>query len=95
MKDVELLRSKGLALGGSMDNAIVLDEKNILNPNGLRYKDEFIRHKILDAVGDIATLGQPIRGFLKLEKAGHDLMNKLVLKLGEKSKSWTEKAMVY
>ena len=95
MKDVELLRSKGLALGGSMDNAIVLDDQTVLNPNGLRYKDEFIRHKILDAVGDIATLGQPIRGFLKLEKAGHDLMNKLVLRLGEKSKSWTEKAMVY
>lgn len=95
MKDVELLRKNGLALGGSMDNAIVLDEEKVLNPDGLRFKDEFVRHKILDAVGDIATLGQPIRGFLKLHKAGHDLMNKLVLQLNKKSDSWTEKSMVY
>ena len=94
MKDVELLRKRGLALGGSMDNAIVLDDESVLNPDGLRFKDEFVRHKILDAVGDIATLGRPIRGFLKLRKAGHDLMNKLVLQLNKKSGSWTEKSMV-
>ena len=95
MKDVEALRKNGLALGGSMDNAILLDEEKVLNPKGLRFKDEFVRHKILDAVGDIATLGQPIRGFLKLHKAGHDLINKLVLHLNKKSESWTEKSMVY
>jgi len=95
MKDVEILRKNGLALGGSMDNAIVLDDEKVLNPGGLRFNDEFIRHKILDAVGDIATLGQPILGHLILNKAGHDLMNKLVLKLHEKSESWTEQSMVF
>jgi len=95
LKDVEMLRARGLALGGSMENAIVLDNDQVLNPEGLRFSDEFIRHKILDAVGDIATLGQPIRGCLKLNKAGHDLMNKLVLTLNQKASSWTEQALVY
>lgn len=95
MKDVEALQAKGLALGGSLDNAIVLDDEKILNPNGLRYEDEFIRHKILDAVGDISTLGRPIRGYLKLHKAGHDLMNKLVKTLYQKADSWSEQTLVY
>lgn len=60
LKDVQYLRSKGLALGGSLENAIVLDDKKILNPEGLRFKDEFVRHKILDAIGDLALLGAPI-----------------------------------
>jgi len=95
LKDVEALRSKGMALGGSLDNAVVLDDEKILNEDGLRYKDEFIRHKILDAVGDIATLGKPIKGHLKLDKAGHDLMNKLVKTLNSKASMWTEQTLVY
>ncbi len=95
MKDVEMLRARGLGLGGSLDNAIILDEEKILNPNGLRYKDEFIRHKILDAVGDISTLGRPIKGHLKLNKAGHDLMNKLVKTLNSKAALWTEQTLVF
>lgn len=81
MKDVELLRSQGLALGGSLENAIVLDEHEILNPEGLRYQDEFVRHKVLDALGDLVTLGMPIMGHVVLYKAGHDLMNRLVKKV--------------
>jgi UDP-3-O-[3-hydroxymyristoyl] N-acetylglucosamine deacetylase len=95
MKDVEMLRARGLGLGGSLENAIILDEEKILNPGGLRYKDEFIRHKILDAVGDISTLGRPIKGHLKLNKAGHDLMNKLVKTLNSKASMWTEQSLVF
>jgi UDP-3-O-[3-hydroxymyristoyl] N-acetylglucosamine deacetylase len=60
LKDVQYLQSRGLALGGSLDNAIVLDDKKIINPEGLRFKDEFVKHKILDAIGDLALLGAPI-----------------------------------
>jgi UDP-3-O-[3-hydroxymyristoyl] N-acetylglucosamine deacetylase len=95
LKDAEALRARGLGLGGSLDNAIILDDDKVLNPNGLRYDDEFIRHKILDAVGDISTLGRPIRGHLKLNKAGHDLMNKLVKTLESKVAMWTEQTLVY
>lgn len=78
LKDVELLQSRGLALGGSLDNAIVLDHKGIVNSEGLRYKDEFVRHKILDAIGDMMTLGHSLLGHLVLYKAGHSLMNQLM-----------------
>lgn len=88
MKDVEVMRSKGLALGGSMDNAIVLDEEKILNPNGLRFQNEFVRHKVLDALGDLVTLGLPLMGHVVLYKAGHDLMNKLVRKILETPESY-------
>lgn len=81
LKEVEHLRSRGLALGGSLDNAIVVDETKILNPEGLRFPNEFVRHKVLDALGDLVTLGQPIMGHLTLFKAGHDVMNKLVQKI--------------
>ncbi len=94
-KDAEALKARGLALGGSLDNAIILDDSGIMNPGGLRMEQEFVRHKILDAVGDLATLGRPIRGHLILKKAGHDLMNKLVKTLDEKSSSWTEQNLVY
>lgn len=83
MKDVEALQARGLALGGSLDNAIVLDEHGILNPDGLRFPDEFVRHKTLDALGDLVTLGMPLMGHVVLYKAGHDIMNKLVKKLIE------------
>ena len=88
MKDVEIMRSKGLALGGSMENAIVLDENEILNPGGLRFEDEFVRHKVLDALGDLVTLGMPLMGHVVLYKAGHDLMNKLVRKILETPDSY-------
>ena len=81
LRDVEALRSCSLALGGSLENAVVLDEKSILNPEGLRWQDEFVRHKILDALGDLVTLGMPLLGHVVLHKAGHDVMNKLVRQL--------------
>lgn len=88
MKDVEILRAKGLALGGSMENAIVLDQEEILNPEGLRFADEFVRHKVLDALGDLVTLGMPIMGHVVLYKAGHDLMNRLVRKIIESPEAY-------
>jgi UDP-3-O-[3-hydroxymyristoyl] N-acetylglucosamine deacetylase len=81
MKDVSALQARGLALGGSLKNAIVLDDSEILNPEGLRFADEFVRHKILDALGDLVTLGAPLMGHVVLYRAGHDLMNKFVKKL--------------
>lgn len=81
MKDVEALQARGLIKGGSMDNAIVLDNQDVLNSDGLRYADEFVRHKILDALGDLVMLGRPMLGHLVLYKAGHDVMNNLVHKI--------------
>lgn len=78
LKDVESLKAKGLALGGSLENAVVLDDRGVVNPDGLRWPDEFVRHKTLDALGDLVTLGSPLMGHLVLYKAGHDLMNKFV-----------------
>lgn len=78
LKDVEALKAKGLAKGGSLENAIVLDDQNIINPEGLRYENEFVRHKCLDALGDLVNLEMPLMGHVVLYKAGHDLMNKLV-----------------
>ncbi|MCB0392684.1 MAG: UDP-3-O-acyl-N-acetylglucosamine deacetylase [Bdellovibrionales bacterium] len=88
LKDVEALRAKGLAKGGSLDNAIVLDTNEILNPDGLRYPNEFVRHKVLDALGDLVTLGMPMMGHLVLYKAGHDVMNRLVRKILESPESY-------
>lgn len=83
LAEVEMLRSKGLALGGSLDNAIVLDPSGVINPGGLRWPDEFVRHKVLDALGDLVTLGAPIMGHVVLHRAGHDLMNRLVKRILE------------
>lgn len=77
LRDVEAMRARGLALGGSLENAIVLDHADVLNPGGLRYPDEFVRHKALDALGDLVTLGRPLMGHVVLHKAGHDVMNRL------------------
>jgi UDP-3-O-[3-hydroxymyristoyl] N-acetylglucosamine deacetylase len=88
LKDVEALRSKGLALGGSLENAVVLDHQSILNPEGLRFDDEFVRHKMLDALGDLVTLGMPLMGHLVLYKAGHDVLNRLVRKILESPESY-------
>ena len=78
MRDLEYMRERNLALGGSMDNAIVLDEFRVLNEDGLRYADEFVRHKILDAVGDLYLAGHPIIGAYEGFKSGHALNNTLV-----------------
>lgn len=79
--EVEMLRQAGLALGGSLDNAIVLDKTNVLNPDGLRHADEFIRHKLLDAIGDLYLAGMPILGAYESIKPGHALNNLLLRKL--------------
>jgi len=81
LHEVQYLRSKGLALGGSLENAIVLDEKKILNPEGLRYKDEFVRHKILDAIGDMCLIGMNFIGNYEAMAGSHDLNHKLTLAL--------------
>ena len=88
LSEIDDLRSHNLALGGSLDNAIVVDGDRILNEEGLRYKDEFVRHKILDAVGDLYLTGAPIRGFYRAYKAGHALNNKLLRELFAKSYLW-------
>ena len=80
-RDVERLHRDGLALGGSLDNAVVVDDFNILNPEGLRYPDEFVRHKILDALGDLSLLGMPVIGQLTAVKSGHALNQQLVRKV--------------
>ncbi len=81
LKDVEELKKRGLARGGSLDNAIVLDDQKMVNPQPLRWADEFVRHKALDALGDLVTLEMPLMGHVVLYKAGHDVMNKLVQKM--------------
>jgi UDP-3-O-[3-hydroxymyristoyl] N-acetylglucosamine deacetylase len=81
MQDVETMRAQGLALGGSLDNAIVMDEYRVLNSDGLRYEDEFVRHKVLDAIGDLYLLGHPLIGAYVGHKAGHALNNALLRKL--------------
>jgi UDP-3-O-[3-hydroxymyristoyl] N-acetylglucosamine deacetylase len=78
MQDVENLRENGLALGGGLDNAVVLDEYRVLNAEGLRFTDEFIRHKLLDAVGDLYLLGRPLLGAFSAHKSGHALNNRLL-----------------
>lgn len=77
-RDVETMRANGLALGGSMDNAIVMDEFRVLNSDGLRYADEFVKHKILDAIGDLYLVGHPLLGAYSAHKSGHALNNRLV-----------------
>jgi len=88
MSDVEMMRSQGLALGGSLNNAIVMDEYRILNSDGLRYENEFVKHKILDAIGDLYLLGHPVIGAYTAYKSGHALNNTLLRKLLEDKASW-------
>jgi len=80
-KDVNNLRRNGYALGGSLENAVVVGEKNILNKEGLRFKDEFVRHKILDSIGDLYLAGHPVQGYFSGKKSGHYLNNELLKKL--------------
>ncbi len=88
MRDVELLRSKNLGLGGSLGNAVVLDEFRILNKDGLRYSDEFVKHKMLDAIGDLYTLGHGIIGAYHGHKSGHAINNLLLRELLKQQDSW-------
>ncbi len=90
MRDLEYMRERNLGLGGSMDNAIVLDEFRVLNDDGLRYANEFVRHKILDAVGDLYLAGRPILGAFEGYKSGHALNNKLVRALLADRDAWEE-----
>lgn len=88
MRDVEYLRSHGLALGGTLDNAIVMDEFRVLNSDGLRYADEFVKHKVLDAVGDLYLTGHPILGAFTAYKSGHGLNNVLLRTLMQDASAW-------
>lgn len=88
MKDIEYLHANNLALGGNMDNAVVLDEFNVLNKDGLRYDDEFVKHKILDAVGDLYMTGNAILGEVTAYKSGHDLNNILLRELMNTQSAW-------
>jgi UDP-3-O-[3-hydroxymyristoyl] N-acetylglucosamine deacetylase len=90
MRDLESLRSRNLALGGNMDNAIVLDDTGILNEDGLRYEDEFVKHKILDAIGDLYLLGHSLIGEFSGFKSGHALNNKLLRTLIGTASAWQE-----
>jgi len=90
MKDIEMLRERNLALGGSMDNAIVVDDFRVLNEDGLRYEDEFVKHKILDAIGDLYLLGHSLIGEFKGHKSGHELNNKLLRALLAQEDAWEE-----
>ena len=88
MQDVEAMREQGLALGGSLDNAIVMDEYRVLNSDGLRYEDEFVKHKVLDAIGDLYLLGHPLIGAFSGYKSGHALNNLLLRRLVEQQAAW-------
>ena len=88
MHEMEHLRSKGLAQGGSVDNAIVVDDYRILNEDGLRYEDEFVSHKVLDAIGDLYLLGNSLIGEFRAHKSGHALNNKLLRQLIAKPEAW-------
>ncbi len=88
MKDIEFLRENNLALGGSLDNAIIIDDDKVLNEDGLRYADEFVKHKILDAIGDLYLLGHSLIGEFKGYKSGHALNNKLLRALLANQDAW-------
>ncbi len=90
LRDIELLRERQLALGGSMDNAIVVDDYRVLNEDGLRYEDEFVKHKILDAIGDLYLLGHSLIGAFSGFKSGHALNNKLLQTLLADESAWEE-----
>lgn len=90
MKDIERLREMSLALGGSLDNAIVVDDYRVLNEDGLRYEDEFVKHKILDAIGDLYLLGRSLIGAFRGHKSGHALNNHLLRTLLEQPDAWEE-----
>jgi UDP-3-O-[3-hydroxymyristoyl] N-acetylglucosamine deacetylase len=87
-KDVEMMRANGLALGGGLDNAIVMDDYKILNADGLRYDDEFVKHKMLDAMGDLYVIGKPLLASFSAFRSGHALNNKLLRELLARNDAW-------
>ena len=90
LRDIEALRQQNLALGGSLDNAVVVDDYRVLNEEGLRYEDEFVRHKILDAIGDLYLLGHSLIGSFRGHKSGHALNNRLLRALMADRDAWEE-----
>jgi UDP-3-O-[3-hydroxymyristoyl] N-acetylglucosamine deacetylase len=90
LRDIEALQQQNLALGGSLDNAVVVDDFRVLNDGGLRYEDEFVRHKILDAIGDLYLLGHPLIGAFRGHKSGHALNNRLLRALLANQSAWEE-----
>jgi len=90
MRDIEMVRERNLVLGGSMDNAVVLDDYRVLNQDGLRYEDEFVKHKVLDAIGDLYLLGHGLIGAFSGYKSGHELNNLLLRELLEQPSAWEE-----
>ena len=88
LQEIEYLKKYGFARGGSLDNVIVLDEKDILNKDGLRFPDEFVRHKILDCIGDFSLLGMPVLGHVIVNKSGHSFNHAFLKKFFENKKSW-------
>jgi UDP-3-O-[3-hydroxymyristoyl] N-acetylglucosamine deacetylase len=88
MQEVEALRSQGLALGGNLDNAIVMDEYRVINPDGLRFEDEFVKHKVLDAIGDLYLMGHPLIGAFSGYKSGHALNNALLRAILADDEAW-------
>jgi UDP-3-O-[3-hydroxymyristoyl] N-acetylglucosamine deacetylase len=90
MRDLEMLRNRNLVLGGSMDNAVVLDDYRVLNEDGLRYEDEFVKHKVLDAIGDLYLLGHSLIGAFSGYKSGHGLNNLLLRETLQQADAWEE-----
>ncbi len=88
LKDIDMLKANGLALGGSLENAVVIDESGIINEEGLRFPDELVRHKVLDSIGDLYLMGAPVIGHFMSYKGGHALTYKLVIKLLSDTESW-------
>jgi len=88
LRDVRTLWTSGLARGGSLDNAVLLDDQRVVNPQGLRWPDEFVRHKILDLCGDLALLGMPLVGHVHVERGGHTLHQRLVKAILERPEAW-------
>ena len=87
-KDVEMMRANGLALGGGLDNAIVMDDFKVLNAEGLRYDDEFVKHKILDAMGDLYLIGKPFLARYRARRSGHALNNLLLREVLKRTDAW-------
>ena len=86
--EIELMKKDGLALGGSLENAIVLDDQSVMNPDGLRFQDEFVRHKILDCIGDFSLLGMPFLGHMVVKKSGHAFNHLFLTEFFRRKKSW-------
>jgi UDP-3-O-[3-hydroxymyristoyl] N-acetylglucosamine deacetylase len=88
LEEVEYLKANGLARGGSLENAVVIDKKGVMNPDGLRFNDEFVRHKILDTIGDFSLIGHPVLGHIRTYKSGHDINHLMVEKLLASPDHW-------